>query len=254
MKIRTLIVDDEAPARARIRQLLADEEHFEIVGECANGRQAIAAIQADKPQLVFLDIQMPRLSGIEVCRSLEKDLPVVVFVTAYDAFALEAFEVHAVDYLLKPFDRARFQKSLRRARELVERGRQDQVQERLAALLADARLGEARPERLAFKVDGKVVFIQPTDIEWVEADGNYVDLHQVAGKVRLRETLGGIETQLPASRFMRISRSLIVNLDRVKEIQPLFYGDFVVIMQNNARLAMSRNFRDRLEKLLEKKK
>src|SRR5437879_6721357 len=159
MKIRTLIVDDEAPARARIRQLLKDEADFEIVGECANGRQAVAAIQKQRPDLVFLDVQMPRLGGFEVCAAIAGEaMPLVIFVTAYDQYALQAFEVHAMDYLLKPFDRERFQKSLLHARERLRRGESGVSDQRLAALLENLRPDAKKPERLAFKASGRVIF------------------------------------------------------------------------------------------------
>ena len=250
-RIRTLIVDDEAPARARIRQLLKGEPDFEIVGECANGRQAVAAVQKQRPDLVFLDVQMPRLGGFDVCAALgDKSLPSVIFVTAYDQYALQAFEVHAIDYLLKPFDRERFQKALRHAREQWRRGKDAPTASQIASLLEDLKPGAKKLERLAFKANGRVIFIRPEEIDWVEADGNYVDMHVGGISHHLRETMSWLETQLPSGQFMRISRSAIVNLDRIKECQPLFYGDYVVILQNGAKLTLSRNFRDRLEKLL----
>lgn len=251
MKIRTLIVDDEAPARARLRQLLRFESDFDVIGECGNGRQAVAAIQKQRPDLVFLDVQMPRLSGFEVCAAIAGEaMPLVIFVTAYDQYALQAFEVHAIDYLLKPFDRERFQKSLAHARERLRRGENGVSDQRLAALLESLRPDARKPERLAFKANGRVIFVRVGDIEWIEADGNYVRMHVGAVAHQLRETIGGMETQLPSDRFIRISRSAIVNMDRIKELQPMFYGDYAVILQNGARLNMSRNFRDRLEKLL----
>ncbi len=254
MKIRTLIVDDEAPARARIRQLLKTESDFEIIGECANGRQAVAAIQKQRPDLVFLDVQMPRLGGFEVCAAIAGEaMPLVIFVTAYDHYALQAFEVHAMDYLLKPFDRERFQKSLRHAREQLRRGDSGLSNERLAALLDNWKPDPKRQERLAFKANGRVLLVRVEEIDWIEADGNYVQLRVGGVSHQMRETITGLETQLPSDRFMRISRSVIVNLDRIKELQPMFYGDYAVILQNGARLTLSRNFRDRLEKLLKRR-
>jgi len=254
MKIRTLIVDDEAPARARIRQLLKTESDFEIIGECANGRQAVAAIQKQRPDLVFLDVQMPRLGGFEVCAAIAGEaMPLVIFVTAYDHYALQAFEVHAMDYLLKPFDRERFQKSLRHAREQLRRGDSGLSNERLAALLDNWTPDAKRQERLAFKANGRVLFVRVEEIDWIEADGNYVQLRVGNVSHQMRETISGLETQLPPGQFMRISRSAIVNLDRIKELQPMFYGDYAVILQTGARLTLSRNFRDRLEKLLERR-
>ena len=253
-KIRTLIVDDEAPARARIRHLLKDEPEFEISGECANGRQAVEAIHQQKPDLIFLDVQMPRLNGLDVCQAAAESggsIPLVVFVTAYDEYALKAFELHAVDYLLKPFDRERFRKTLHRARDLLRRSRG--TDPRLMALLEDLKPGNKNSGRLIYKHNGRVIFIRTETIDWVEADGNYIRLHAGTDSHYFRETLAGLEAQLPGEKFMRISRSILVNLDRVKELQPVFYGDFVVILQDGSRLNMSRNYRDRLEALLERR-
>ena len=254
--IRTVIVDDEAPARLRLRQLLKNEPDFSIVAECATGRQAIEAIQRDKPDLVFLDIQMPQVSGLQVCEALLEAggaVPLVVFVTAYDEYALRAFEVHAIDYLLKPFDRERFQKALGHARERLRRARSGPPENQLAALMAELRSGARGPARLVFKIDGRVVFVRPEAIDWIEADGNYLRIHAGSDSYYVRETLSGLEAQLPTDRFLRISRSNIVNLDRVKELQPLFYGDYAVILQNGSRLNLSRHYRGRLEALLEQR-
>jgi two-component system LytT family response regulator len=252
MKIRTLIVDDEPHARARLRQLLKDEADFEIVAECANGRQAVESVTREQPDLMFLDVQMPRLNGFDVCAAVARNgahLPLVVFVTAYDQYALRAFDVHAMDYLLKPFDRDRFRKALGRVREqLQRRGGRDENQ--LAALLADLRSNSQRQDRLVFKENGRVIFLRAEAIDWLESDGNYVKIHAGNDSHYVRDTLAGLEAQLPAEKFMRISRSTIVNLDRIREFQPMFYGDYSVLLQNGAKLSMTRNFRDRLEKLL----
>ena len=254
--IRTLIVDDEAPARNRLRQLLKSESDFQVIAECANGRQALEAIQRDKPDLVFLDVQMPRLNGLQVCEALvgaSGSPPLVIFVTAYDEYALKAFEIHALDYLLKPFDRNRFQSALRHARQQLGGAGARSSDARLAALLEDLRPGSRKPDRLVFKQNGRVIFVRIDTIDWVEADGNYVRMHAGQESHYLRETLAGIEAQLPVEKFMRISRSIIVNLDRVKELQPLFYGDYLVLLHNGSRLNMSRTYRDRLEALLERR-
>jgi two-component system LytT family response regulator len=255
-KIRTIIVDDEAPARARIRQLLKQEADFAVVAECANGGQAVEAIQRERPDLVFLDVQMPRLGGLEVCREAAADgtpLPMIIFVTAYDEYALKAFEVHAVDYLLKPFDRERFIQALSHVRQQMGRTKQTAVESRLAAVLEDLSPGSKKPGRLIFKENGRIIFVRPESIDWIEADGNYLRLHAGEGSHYVRETLASLESQLPEEKFMRISRSIIVNLDRVKELQPLFYGDFAVILQDGSRLNMSRSYRDRLEALFQKR-
>ena len=245
MKIRVLIVDDEALGRSRVRHLLKNETDFEIIGECANGRQAVGAIQKQRPDLLFLDVQMPRLSGFEVCAAItDVPMPLVIFVTAYDQYALQAFEVHAIDYLLKPFDRERFQKSLHHAREQLRRGETGLSEQRLAALLENLRPNASRPDRLAVKANGRVVFVRVEEIDWIEADGNYVHLRIGNITHQLRETLGGLETQLSSERFMRISRSVIVNLDRIKELQAMFYGDYAVILHNGARLTLSEQLED----------
>ena len=255
-KIRTVIVDDEAPARSRIRQLLKSEPDFTLIAECSNGGQAVETIQREKPDLVFLDMQMPRLGGLEVCRELAARRaapPILIFVTAYDEYALKAFEVHALDYLLKPFDRERFGRALAHARQQLNHLTRSGAEARLAAVLQDLTPTTKGPERLLFKEDGRLVFVRPETIDWVESDGNYIRLHAGDTSHYIRETLAGLEAQLPSERFMRISRSIIVNLDRVKELQPLFYGDFAVVLQDGSRLNMSRTYRDRLEPLLQKR-
>lgn len=251
--IRALIVDDEAPARTRLRQLLRDEPGVTVIAECATGRQALEAIQKSAPDLVFLDVQMPGLNGLEVCESLiaaGRPLPLLLFVTAHDQHALKAFEFHAADYLLKPFDRERFAKALNHARTQLRSGAENTGQPDLTALLSALRQENQKGDRLVFKQNGRVVFIRIETIDWVESDGNYVRIHTGGASHHFRETLSALESQLPIGKFMRISRSAIVNLDRIKECQPMFYGDYVVILQNGSKLPMSRNYRDRLEALL----
>jgi two-component system, LytTR family, response regulator len=257
MKIRTLIVDDEAHARARLRHSLQAEADFEIVGECANGREAVEAVRGDKPDLVFLDIQMPRLTGFDVCAQLDDGgvpLPFIIFCTAYDQYALRAFEVHAIDYLLKPFDRDRLKQALDHARIRLQQTQPVATDPKLADLLADLKAGLKEPDRLVLKTDGRVIFVRAEAIDWLESDGNYVRIHCGSQAHYVRETLSNLEAQLPTDKFMRVSRSALVNLDRVQEFQPLFYGDYTVILQTGAKLTLSRNYRDRLEKLLEKRK
>lgn len=255
MKTRVLIVDDEAHARTRLRHSLKDEPDFEISGECANGREALETIRREKPDLVFLDIQMPRLTGFDVCAQLSDDgvpLPFIIFCTAYDQYALKAFEVHAIDYLLKPLDRQRFKQALDHARARLRRARPAPADQRLAELLNDLRAGAKQNDRLVFKQDGRVIFVRANGIDWLEADGNYVRIHCGSESHYVRETLASLEAQLPVEKFMRVSRSALVNLDRIKEFQPMFYGDYAVILHTGAKLTLSRNYRDRLEKLLEK--
>jgi two-component system, LytTR family, response regulator len=249
MKIRTLIVDDEALARQRLRQLLVDEPEIEIAGECSNGLEAVAAIQAMRPGLIFLDVQMPELDGFGVLNSIEeRTMPVIVFVTAHDEFALRAFEVHAADYLLKPFDRERFQKALRRALERASRSGDGSLQERQSALLRE--LASAKlPERLVVKSAGRIEWVRTAEVWWIESANNYVELHLEKKSHLLRETLNAIEARLAPGEFIRISRSVIVNRSRVRELQRLFYGSYAVILQNGVRLTLSRRYRDKLEQL-----
>ena len=251
MRIRTLIVDDEPLARERIRALLQKEADIEIIGECADGRGAVAAISKDRPDLVFLDVQMPELDGFGVLEELESEArPAVVFVTAHDKFALRAFEVHALDYLLKPFDSGRFKKALERARDRIQRQQTGELSHRISELLADLKTGAKHTERLAIKSGGKVLFLKIDEIDWIEAADNYVELH-IGNESHLhRETMAALEGQLPADKFMRISRSTIVNIERIKELQPMFHGEYAVILRTGMRLTLSRSHRDKLDQLL----
>jgi two-component system, LytTR family, response regulator len=255
MKLRTLIVDDEMLARERLHSFLEREPDVELCGEAENGGQAVEMIQQQKPDLVFLDIQMPELDGFGVVSAVGPDrMPPVIFVTAHDRFALRAFEVHALDYLLKPFDRERFQKALERARQELSRRGGGDLTSRLTSLLAEVREKEAprTMERLAIKTEGKVLLFRTEDIDWIEAADNYVNIHVGAESHLHRETLSSLEARLPPEKFIRISRSVIVHVERIKELQPMFHGDYVVILRNNTRLNLSRNFRERLSELLGK--
>ncbi len=251
--MRVLIVDDEAHARARLRQMLAVQTDVQIIGECANGRQALEAVTRDRPDLLFLDIQMPRITGLDFCQKLAElgqPMPLVIFVTAFDQFAVNAFEVHAIDYLLKPFERERLEKALQHARSQLRSAGNKPSTAGLAALLEEIASGSRKPERLVFKENGRLLFLRTETIDWVEADGNYVRVHSGTESHYFRETLTGLEAQLPADKFIRINRSTLVNLDRIKEMQPLFYGDYTVLLQNGSRLNLSRAYRDRLPGLL----
>jgi two-component system LytT family response regulator len=250
MKIRTVIVEDEPLARDRLKQLLVKEPDIELVGECADGLKAIELIQSQKPDLVFLDIQIPELDGFGVLESLGiEDRPVVVFVTAHDRFALRAFEVHAVDYLLKPFDRDRFATALRHAVDQVRRRDGLALYQRQTAALAEIRTASKGLERLAVKSGGRVLLVNLDDIDWIEAAHNYVELHVAKHSHLLRETMNAIENRLPPEKFVRISRSVIVNIGRVKELQPLFYGEYTLTLQDGTRLTLSRRYRDKLPQL-----
>jgi two-component system LytT family response regulator len=236
MPIRTLIVDDEPPGRQRLRALLEADPDVTVVGECADGAEALAALRSQPCDLVFLDVEMPGLSGLEVARRLGPRLPAVVFVTAHRDYALPAFEVRAVDFLLKPFDRARFQKTMQWAKEQLAR---------------EAEPEPARPtgkplERVTVKAGGRIFFVKTEDIDWVEAAGNYLRLHVGKQTHLLRETMNGLEARLDPERFWRIHRSTIVNVDRVQELQPLFHGDYAVILHDGTQLTLSRSYRGTL--------
>jgi two-component system, LytTR family, response regulator len=251
--IRTLIVDDEPLARERLRTLLQHESDIQIVGECVDGRQAVTTIASEAPDLVFLDIQMPALDGFGVLQTLEdRPLPAVIFVTAYDQYALRAFDVHALDYLLKPFTARRFQKALQRARgELQREGGQSGIERRLMNLLEDLGGEKRHPKRLVVKSSGRVYFLKVDEIDWIEAEGNYVRLHVGANSHLLRETMKGMEASLDPDRFIRIHRSTIVNTERIRELQPLFHGEYAVILTDSTRLVASRGPENRLRKMLE---
>ena len=260
-KIRTLVVDDEPMARERVLSLLTVEDDVEVIGECVNGPQAIAAIQRQSPDLVFLDIQMPGCNGFEVIQTVGADrMPTVVFITAYDEYALRAFEVHALDYLLKPFGRDRFQETLKHAREALDRRRAGDLGRRLLALVHDIkpeqqgqeRAAQERLDRLVVKSGGRVFFLRTDEIDWIEAAGNYVRLHLGEESHLFRETMNNMESRLDARRFARIHRSRIVNIERIRELQPWFNGEYVVILRNGTRLTLSRDYRERLQEQLAK--
>jgi len=250
--IDVIVVDDEAPARAILREYLADYPQFRVVAECANGYEAVKAISEHRPRLLFLDVQMPKLDGFEVLELLDPPKPKVVFVTAYDEYALKAFEVHAIDYLLKPFGRDRFAQTLQHAREHLERRRAGDLGKRLMALVQDIKPEPQRLDRLVVKSGGRVFFLRTQDIDWIEAAGNYVRLHLGEQNHLFRETMNNMEGRLDGRRFVRIHRSRIVNTDRIKEMQPWFNGEHVVVLQNGTRLTLSRGYREKLQERLGK--
>lgn len=251
VKVRALIIDDEPLARDRLRKFLSKSKEVELIGECADGLEAIERIQQESPDLIFLDVQMPELDGFGVLARLSSEaMPAVIFVTAYDQFALKAFEVHAVDYLLKPFDQERFQTALQRALDRIRHRQSGELNQRLSDLLAEVRPAQKQTERLAIKSGGRVVFIKTEDLDWVESADNYVVLHIGHESHMHRETMNAMEEQLPEPKFMRISRSTIVNVDRIKELQPLFHGEYAVILRNGTRLTLSRTYREKLDKLM----
>jgi len=267
--LRVLIVDDERLPRQRLLRLLEEVPNTECVGECANGRSTVEAIESLLPDLVLLDVRMPGMGGLEVARALTGHVPFVIFVTAFDEYALSAFEVHAIDYLLKPVERERFVAAVERARVLVSSTSAAQRHERLLALLkedaqaddgADAHssLGDPTappvagdsavfPRRFLVKGDGQMYFVAVDDIDWIEAYGNYVRLHVGKGVHLIRETLGNIERKLDPTRFARVHRSSVVNLDRVARMDLWGAGDYVVLLKDGTKLKLSRWYRSRIE-------
>ena len=256
-KIRTLLVDDEPIARRGIRQQLKSETDVEIIGECANGEEAVAAIRAQSPDLVFLDVQMPLLSGFGVVEEVGVDqLPAVVFVTAYDEHAIRAFEVNALDYLLKPIEPRRFQKTLNRVRDQLNQSSDKQLNEKLAALLemlehSDAILKkQSYLERVVIKESERVLMLPVADVEWITAHGNYVQIHTRSRAHLLRDTMDAMERKLDPAKFVRLRRSTIVNAERVRELKPLFNGEYTIFLQNGVELTSSRRYRKNLDVLL----
>jgi two-component system, LytTR family, response regulator len=251
MKIRTLIVDDESLARDRLRRLLSEEPEIELIGEAGDGQSALDAITELKPDLVFLDVQIPELNGFEVLEHIPKELhPNIVFVTAHDKFALRAFDVHAVDYLLKPFDKERFKTALGRALDKIKA--REHPAQKIESLLTEVKPPSKTVDRLMVKTDGRMLLLKVDDVDWVEAADNYVSLHIGHDSHLMRETMSSIEQRLPPEKFMRISRSSIVNVERIKELQPMFHGEYIVILKNGVKLTLSRTYRDQLDKLMGK--
>lgn len=250
-KIRTLVVDDEPMARERVLTLLNQQPDIEVVGECADGAQAVSAIERLDPELVFLDVQIPVFDGFSVLRAVTpRRMPMVVFTTAYDEYALRAFEVHALDYLLKPFDGPRFQRALERARDRIERQRAGDLGKRLLAMVQDLKPEPPQQnDRLVVKSGGRIYFLRVDEIDWVDAAGNYVRLHVKGESHLFRETMATMEKRLDANRFVRIHRSHIVNTDRIKELQP-GNGEHVVVLRNGVRLTLSRGYREKLQERL----
>ncbi|HLO00707.1 MAG TPA: LytTR family DNA-binding domain-containing protein [Pyrinomonadaceae bacterium] len=255
-KITTLIVDDEPLARRNIRLLLIHDCEIEIVGEAASGREALQLIRKYSPDLIFLDIQMPELDGFGVLENLEAgQLPAIVFVTAFDQYALKAFEFHALDYLLKPFDDARFDKALRQAKLQVGQRELNDLSQRLVALLAGREANEPtrRPQylsRLLIKSSGRVFFLKTDDIDYVRAEDYYVKLHVGRKGHLLRETMNELESKLDPAKFLRIHRSTIVNIERIRELQQHFNGEYIVVLHDGTEHKLSRSRREQLQNVL----
>ncbi len=252
MTVRTLIVDDEPLARERIRSLLEEESDIEIVQECGDGKEAAETILRERPDLVFLDVQMPEMTGFEVIEAVgPEQMPTVIFVTAYDQYALHAFEAHALDYILKPFDQERFERALQKARGTIQRQKEGDISERLRSLLEELQPRPRYVDRLVVRSGARITFLRTEEVEWVDAEGNYVRLHVGKKSYLLRETMSGIEAKLDPERFIRIHRSTIVNIERIKSLETLFQGEYVVHLEDGTKLTSSRGYRDRLHALME---
>jgi len=251
--IRVLIVDDEPFARKRLRELLKDDSEIAIIGECANGAETISATRELAPDLIFLDVQMPGIDGLAVSETLnDKQSPLVIFVTAYDQYAVQAFAVQAVDYLLKPFDRARFAQALQRAKDRLREKRRDDMNRQILDLLSEIKDKPQYLDRLVIKNNDRVFVLKTDEIDWIEAEGNYVRVHFGKQSSLIRETLSRLAAQLDPRKFPRIHRSRLVNIDRIQELQPWSHRDWRIILRNGAELRLSRNYRDGLHQLLGK--
>lgn len=250
-KIRTVIVDDEPLARRGIRAQLKEEKDIEIISECRNGTEAVEAIETQSPDLVFLDVQMPELDGFGVLDAVGVEkMPAVVFVTAYDRYALKAFEVHALDYLLKPIDDERFARAIQRVRKQIERQSIDDLSRRLQGLLDDMQTARKHVERLVIKSAGHIFFLSVGEIDWIEAADNYVRVHVGRESHLLRETMNNLEKKLDPDQFLRVHRSRMVNIGKIKELQPLFRGEYDITLRDGTRLETGRGYRERIQKLL----
>jgi two-component system LytT family response regulator len=245
--IRALVVDDQPLARDRLVTLLTAEPDVQVVGTAASGTDAIDAITALNPDLVFLDLQMPEVDGFEVIERIGVErMPMTIFVTAYDEYAVRAFEVHALDYLLKPFGRTRLQQAVSRARRLLDRDRTDHLAGQLRALVTELRGPGSVGDRILVRSGGRVVFVDADQIDWIEAEGNYARLHVGAESHLVRETMVNLMTRL-GDRFFRIHRSTIVNVERIKELRLAGGGDYDVVLMSGVRLGLSRMYKDALQ-------
>jgi len=250
--IRALIVDDERLARGRVREMLRTDGEIEIAGEAANGPEAVEAVRQTCPDLMFLDVQMPGMDGFEVLHALSDGrLPLIVFITAYDQYALRAFEACAVDYILKPFDRARFERTIEQAKARIRQERGVDLTGRLIELLKTLKQPQSYPERMAIKEGGRIVYVKTGSIEWVEADGNYVRIHAGKTSYHLLGSIGSLEAQFDPKKFRRIHRATIVNVDCIRELQPWFNGCYRVILNSGVELSLSRGYREKQSELLE---
>ena len=252
-RIRALIADDEALARKFIRRMLKDDREVEVVGECSNGKEAVALIKKENPDVVFLDVQMPEMDGFAVLESIAHDQwPEIIFTTAYEQYAIRAFELHALDYLLKPFDQTRFRDAMKYAKERFRSQDQKDGRAQIGALLENIKNKPQYLDRLVIKAGGRITFLSTDEINWIEADDKYVHLHTGKANPMVRQTLNAMEAQLDPKKFRRIHRSVMVNIARIKEMQPLFNGEHSVLLDDGSKLTLSRNYKDKLFELLGK--
>ncbi|MFZ0060453.1 MAG: response regulator [Pyrinomonadaceae bacterium] len=250
-KIRVLIVDDEPIAREGVRVQLLKYADVIVSGEAANGLEAVAAIRKLVPDIVFLDVQMPGMSGFEVLEALgTRNLPAIVLVTAYDKYALQAFEINAIDYLLKPFDAERFARAFERARRELEKTRAAAINQRLQTLLETVLPQKKFLDRMVVKASGRIFFLPVAEIDWIEAADNYARLHVGRESHLIRETLSSLESRLNPELFLRIRHSAIVNITHIRELHPLFKGEYEILLQNGAKLVTSRRYRGKIASLL----
>lgn len=250
-KINALIIDDEPPARSVIRKMLTEDTEIEVVGECSNGIEAFETIRRLSPDLLFLDIEMPEMDGFALLESFDEGKhPAVIFVTAYNQYAVRAFDVSAVDYLLKPFDHERLARALERAKINLREKSDEERSEKVLELLRQLNAKDENLDRFVIKKNGRVLLVPGADIDWVEASGNYVLLHVGREKHLIRETMKGIEKRLDPQKFLRIHRSTIVNIDCVKELQVHFNGEHLVVLKTGEELILSRRYREKLSQKL----
>jgi two-component system LytT family response regulator len=253
MPIRVLIVDDERLSRLKLRDLLEKENDIEIVGEAGSGQEAVNAIKKLKPDLVFLDVQMPELDGFDVIEAIGlHHMPHIIFATAYDQYALQAFNIHALDYLLKPFDQERFRDALTHVRRsLWTTEVKDEFKNRLKKLIKDVQSETPYPKRFLIQSNRKMYILKTNEVEWVEASGNYTIFHTLHGEHSLRETMDDMEKKLDPQQFIRANRSVIINLEFIKEIQPYFHGEFIVFLKSNQKVIISRTYRENFKKIFD---
>jgi two-component system LytT family response regulator len=245
-----VIVEDDPVAREALKSMLTRQRDLEVIGTSSSGREAVEAINGLKPDVVFLDIELPEMNGFDVLGAIENGRrPAVIFVTANEMGAARAFDVDAIDYLVKPCTHDRLESALDRARERMRHGQVRELHEKIESLLADVRKESSGTERITIKSNGRIVFLRLADIDWAEAADNYVNLHVGTESHLFRETMNALERRLAAKRFVRISRSAMVNIEQIKELQPTLHGEYVVVLRNGTKLTLTRGYREKLREL-----